>query len=166
MVILLLLLFSPWLFVTHELQDTGLPCPSLSPWICSNSYPLSQWCHPIISFSVIPFSSCPQFSPESGSFPVSQLFTSSGQSIWASLLPMSIQGWLPLGLTGLISMRSKGLSRVSYSTTNWKHRFFSTEPSWWSNSHPYMTTGKPIALTIWTFVGKVMSLLSNMLSWC
>ena len=117
-----------WLFVTHELQHARLPCPSLSPWVCSNSCPLSQWCHPTISFSVTPFSSCPRFFPESGSFIVSRLFTSSGQSIWASLLPMNIQGWLPLGLTGLISTRSKGLSRVFYSTTIWKHRFFSTEP--------------------------------------
>ena len=153
------------LFVTHELQHTSVPCPSLSLWVCSNSCPLSQWCHPTISFCH-PFSSCPQFSPESGSFTVSWLFTSSGQSIGAPFLPVNVQGWPPLGLTGLISVRSNRLSRVFYSTAIWKHLLLSTEPSWWSNSHPYMTNGKSIALTIWTFVGKVMSLLSNMLSWC
>ena len=96
-----------WLFATHELQHARLPCPSLSPWVCSNSCSLSQWCHRIISFSVAPFLSCPQFFPASGSFPMSQLFTSGGQSIGASasesVLPVNIQGWFPLGWTGLRS---------------------------------------------------------------
>ena len=97
-----------WLFVTHELQLVKLPCPSLSLGVCSSSCPLSQWCHPTIASSVIPFSSCLQSFSASGSFPVNQLFTSGGQSIGASasasVLPMNIQGWFPLGLTGLISL--------------------------------------------------------------
>ena len=101
----------------HELQHTRLPCPSLSPGACSNSCPLSQWCHPTISFSVVPFSSCPQFFPASGSFPMSQLFASGRQSIGASastsVFPVNIQGWFPSGLTGLISLVSIGLSRKS-----------------------------------------------------
>ena len=101
----------------HELQHTRLPCPSLSPRLCSNSCLLSLWCHPAISSSVAPFSSCPQSFPASGSFPVSRLFTSGGLSIGvsaaASVFPMNIQGWFPLRLTGLISLQSKGLSRVS-----------------------------------------------------
>ena len=107
----------------HEMQHTRLPCPSLSPGICSNSCPLSQWCHPTISSSGTPtiFSSCPQSFPALGSFPVSQLFTSGGQCIGASssasVLTMNIQGWFPLGLTGLISLLSKGLSKVFSSTT-------------------------------------------------
>ena len=121
----LLLLFSHsdmsdslWL---HGLQHTRLPCLSLSPGACSNSCPLSLWCHKIISSSVIPFSSCLQSFPTSGSFPMSWLFAAGGQSIGASVLasvlPMNIQGWFPLGLTGLISSQSKGLSRVLSSTT-------------------------------------------------
>ena len=131
-----------------------LPCRSLSPRVCSNSCPLSQWCHPNISSSVTPFS-CLQSCPASGSFPVSQLFASGGESIRASasVLPMNIQGWLPLGLTGLISLQSKGLSRVFSNITVQKHQFFTVQLS-----HPYMTTGQAIALTRWTFVGKVMSL--------
>ena len=148
------------------LQHAQLPCPSQSPGACSNSYPLSQWCHPTISSSVIPFSSCPQSFPKSGSFPVSQFFTSGGQSfgtsVSASVLSMSIQDWFPLGWTGWISLQSKGFSRVFSNTTVQKHQFFSTQLSFWSSSH--MTTGKTIALTRWTFVGKVMSLLFNMLS--
>ena len=112
----------------HGLQHARLPCPSLSPRICSNSCPLSQRCHPIISSSVALFSSCLQSFPASGSFPVSRLFTSSGQSIGASasasVLPMNIQSRFPLGLTGLISLLSKGLSRVFSSTTVQKHQFF------------------------------------------
>ena len=92
----------------HGLQHARLPCPSLSPQACSNSYPLNQWYHPTISSSVAPFSSCPQSFPASGSFPVSKLFISGGQSIGdsalASVLPMNIQGWFPLGLTGLVSL--------------------------------------------------------------
>ena len=120
------------------LQHTRLPCPSPIPRACSSSCPLSQWCHPIISSSVVAFSSCLQFFPASGSFPVSRLFASGGQSIGAlasaSVLPMNIQGWLPLGLTGLISLLSRGLSRVFSSTKVWKHQFFSAQPSLWSNS--------------------------------
>ena len=114
----------------HELQYTRVPCPSLPPRACSNSCPLSRWCHPTIPSSVIPVSSCPQSFPASGSFPVSQLFTSGGQSIGASasvsVLPVIIQGCFPLGLTGLISLQSKGLSRVFSSTTVQKHQFFGT----------------------------------------
>ena len=120
-------------------QHARLPCPSLSPRVCSNSCPLSHWCHPIISSSVAPFFSCPQSFPASGSFQMSQLFTSGGQSIGASVsasvLPMSIQGWFPLGLTGLISLLSKGLSRVCSNTTVQKHQFFDIQPSLWSTSH-------------------------------
>ena len=92
----------------HELQHTKLPCPSLSPRVCSNPCPLSQWCYPTISSSVIPLSSCPQSFAASGSFQMSQFFTSGGQSIGASasVLPMNIQDWFPLGLTGLISFKS------------------------------------------------------------
>ena len=120
------------------LQHTRLPCPSLTPRVSSNSCPLSRWCHPTISCSVIPFS-CLQSFPASGSFPMTQLFASSGQSIGASasVLPMNIQGWSPLGLTDWISLQSKGLSRVFSSTTVRKHQFFSTQPSLWSNSHSH-----------------------------
>ena len=109
-----------------------LPCPSLSPWVSSNSCPLSQWCQPTISSSIAPFS-CLQSSAESGSFLMSQLFTSGGQSIGASpsapVLPMNIQDWFPLGLTGLISSLSKGFSRVFSSTTVWKNQFLGAQPS-------------------------------------
>ena len=121
----------------HGLQHAGLPCPSLSPGVCSNSCPLSWWCYPTISSSVTPFSSCPWSFPASGSFPVSRLFTSGGQSIGAlasaSVLPMNIQSWFPLGLTGLI-LPFKGLSTVFSSTTVRKHQLFSAQPSFWSNS--------------------------------
>ena len=185
----------------HELQHTRFPCPSLSPGVCSNSCPLSRWCHPTMSSSIVPFSSClqsfpasVQFShsvmadslqprelqhtsppcpsptpgvysnscpssrlfhptispsvipffclqsfPASGSFPMSQLFTSGCQSTGASasvsVLPMNIQDWFSLGLTGLISLQSKGLSRVFSNTKVQKHQFFGTQPSLWSNSH-------------------------------
>ena len=113
----------------NGLQHARLPCPSLSPG-CSNSCLLSQWCHPTISSSVAPFSSCPQSFPASGSFPMSLLFTSGGQNIGtsasASVLPINIQGWLPSGLTGLISLLYRGLSRVFSSTTVQKHQFFGT----------------------------------------
>ena len=122
----------------HGLQHARLLCPSLSPEVCPNSCPLSWWCYLIISSSVIPFS-CLQFFPASGSFPMNWLFVSSGQSTGASasasVLPMNIQGWFPLGLTGWISLLSKGLSRVFSSTTVWKHQFFGVLPSLWSNSH-------------------------------
>ena len=123
----------------HEPQHARLPCPSLSPGVCSNSCPLSQWCYLAVSSSVIPFSSCPQSFPESGSFSMSQLFASSGQSIGvsasASVLPVNIQAWFPLGLTGLISLQPKGLSRVFSNTTIRKHQFSGGRPSLWSNSH-------------------------------
>ena len=107
----------------HRLQHTWLPCPSPSLRVCSNSCPLSWWCYPTISSSVTPFSSCLRSFPASGSFPTSQLFTSDGQSIGASasVLPMNIQGRFPLGLTGLIPLQSKGLSRV-FSSTIRKHQ--------------------------------------------
>ena len=109
---------------SHELQYTRLPCSSLSPGVCSSSCPLSQWCHPTISFSIASFASCPQSFPASGSFPVIWLFASSGQSIGASasesILLIKIKGWIPLGLTGLISLQSKGLSFSS--TAVWKQR--------------------------------------------
>ena len=130
--------------MSHSLQPHGqqhakLPYPSLPPGACSNSCSLSRWYHSTISSFVVPFSSCPQSFPASGSFLMSQLFASGGQSIGisasASVLPMNIQSWFPLGLTSLISLRSKGLARVFSSTTVWKHQFFSTQPSLWSNSH-------------------------------
>ena len=152
----------------HESQHIRPPCPSPTPGDYSNSCPSSRWCHPAISSSVIPFS-CPQSFPASGSFPMSQLFTwggqSTGVSALASILPMNTQNWSSLGWTGWISLQSKGLSRVFSNTTVQKalifqcSAFFTVQPS-----HPYMTTGKAIALTRWTFVGKVMSLLLNMLS--
>ena len=125
------------LFASYELQYTRLTCPSLFHRICSNSYPLSQWCHPTISPSMTPFSSCPQFSPTSEFFLMNQLFTSGGQRIVASasVHPMNIQDWFPLGLTGLISLLSKALSRIFSSTTVQKHQFFNPQPSLWSNSH-------------------------------
>ena len=123
----------------HGLAVRQAFCPSLSSLSCSNSCPLSQWCHPTISSSVAPFSSCPQSFPASGSFLMSWLFTSGGQRIGASasapVLPVNIQDWFPLGLTGLISLQFKGLSRVFSSTTIGKHLFFSTQPSLWSNCH-------------------------------
>ena len=140
----------------HGLYRARLPCPPLSPGVCSNSCPLSKWCHPTISSSVIPFSSCFQSFPASGSFPMSQLFASGDQSIrasaLASVLPMNIQDWFPLGLTGLISLLSKSLSVLlqhqnSKASILWCSAFFTVHLS-----HPYITTGKTIVLTIWTFV--------------
>ena len=148
----------------HGLQHSRLPCPSTTPGACSNSSPWSRWCHPTISSSVVPFSSRLQSFPASGSFPRSQFFTSGGQSIRtsasASVLNINIQDWFPLGLTGWLSLQSKGLSRVfSNTTVLWLSAFFIVQLS-----HTYMTTRKTIALTRWTFVSKVMSLLFNMLS--
>ena len=124
---------------SHGLQHTRLLCPSSTPKPCSNSCPSSWWCHPTISSSVIPFSSCLQSFPALGSFPMSWLFPSSGQSIRASasasVLPMNIQDWFPLGLTGLISLQSKGLSKVFSNTTVQKHQFFGARLSLWSSSH-------------------------------
>ena len=116
----------------HGLQHARLPCLSF-PGACSNLCPLSRWCHATISSSVLPFSSCLQSFPASGSFPMSQLFTSGGQSIGASastsVLPVNNQGWFPLGWTGLISLESKGLSRVCSNTTVQKHQFFGAQLS-------------------------------------
>ena len=143
------------------------PCPSPTHGVYPNPCPSSRWCHPTISSSVIPFSSCPQSLPASGSFQMSQLFAWGSQSIGvsasASVLPMNSQDW-SLGWTGWVFLQSKRLSRVFSNTTVQKHQFFSTQLSSQSNSHPYMTTGKIIALTRRTFVGKVLSLLFNMLS--
>jgi len=121
----------------HGLQHARLPCPSPSTRACSKSCPLSQWCHTTILSSIIPFSACFQYFPASGSFLMSQLFELGGQSIGASssVLPMNSQGWFPLGLTGLISLQSKWLSRVFSNTTVQKHQFFNAWPSLWSNSH-------------------------------
>ena len=123
----------------HGLQHARLSCPSPTPGVYPNSCPLSWWCHPTISSSVIPFSSCPQSFPASGSFPMSHLFTSVGQSIVVSastwILSMNTQDWFPLGGTGCISLQSKGLSRVFSNTTVQKHQFFSAQLSLWSNSH-------------------------------
>ena len=116
----------------------GFPVPPHLPEF-AQTHSLSQWCHPAVSSSVIPFSSCPQSFPPSGSFPLSQHFASGGQSIGtsasASVLPMNIQGWFPFRLTGLISLQSQGLSVVFFSTTIRKHQFFSAQPSLWSSSH-------------------------------
>ena len=123
----------------HELQHARPPCPSPTPGVYPNSYPSSQWCHPTTSSSVIPFSSCPQSLPASGSFPMSQLFTRGGQSIGvspsASVLPKKSQGWCPSEWTGCISLQSKGLSRVFANTTIQKRQFFGAQLSSQSNSH-------------------------------
>ena len=159
----------------HGLQHPRLLCPSPTPGAYTNSCPSSRWCHPTISSSVIPFSSTLQSFPTSGSSQMSQLFASGGQSIGFSasttVLPMNIQDWFPLGLTGWISLQSKRLSRVFSSTTVQKHQFFGAQlysPTL-TSIHDYdhglwYMTGKTIALTRRIFVGKVTSLLFNMLS--
>ena len=123
----------------HESQHARPPCPSLTPRIHSDSRPSSQWCHPAISSSVVPFSSCPQSLPASESFPISQFFAwggqSTGVSALASFLTKNTQGWSPLEWTGWISLQSKGLSGVFSNTTVQKHQFFRTQPSSQSNSH-------------------------------
>ena len=122
----------------HGLQHARLPYPSPSPEVCSSSCPLRWWCHPTISSSVIPLSSCLQSFPASGSFPISPFFTSGGQSIVsasASVLPMKTQDWFPLWWSGWIFLQSKGLSRVFSNTTVQKYQFFSVQPPLWSNSH-------------------------------
>ena len=123
----------------HGPQHARLPYPSPTPRACSSSCSLSQWCHPAISSSAIPFFFCPQSLPVSESFPMSQFFASGGQNIGASASPsvlsMNIQDWFPLGLTGLISLQSKGLSRLFSNTTVQKHQFFSAQLSLWSNSY-------------------------------
>ena len=143
---------------SHEPQHIRPPCPSPTPGVHPNPCPLSRWCHSTISSSVVPFSSGPQSFPESGSFQMSQNFTSGGQSIVVSastsVLPMNTQDWSPLVWTGWISLQSKGLPQVFSNTTVQKHQFFCAQLSLPSNSHIHnMTTGKTIALTRWTFVG-------------
>ena len=151
------LLFAIFCFITYGCCSVTQSCPTLcdpmdcsmpgfpvidhlSPRACSNSHPTSQWCHPTILSSVIPFSSCLQSFPASGSFLIIQLFASGGQSIEASastsasVLPMNIQDWFPLGLTGLIFLQSKALSRV-FSNITVQKQFFSVQPSLWSNCH-------------------------------
>ena len=132
----------------HGLQHARLPCPSPTLGDCSNSCPLSRWCHPTISSSVFPFSSCLQSFPASGSFPMSHFFASGGQSTGASasVLPMNTQDWSPLGRTGWISLQSKGLSN----TTVQKHQFFGAQLSLWSNSHIHDTH-------TWIYFGVWMS---------
>ena len=146
----------------HVLKHARLPCLSPTPRACLNSRPSHRWCHSTISFSVILFS-CHQSFQASGSFPMSQFFTSGGQSIGvsasASVLPMNIQDWFPLRLTGLISMQSNRLSNSSKPSVLQHSGFLMDQLS-----NPYVTTGKTIALTKWTFVSKLMSLLFNMLS--
>ena len=143
----------------HGWQHARLPCPSPSPRVCSNSCSLGQWCHPTISSSVVPLSSCLQSFPATGSFRMSWLFPSRGQSIGTSTsasVPMNIQDWIPLGLTDLISLQSKGLPRIFSNTTAQKHQFFSVTVQL---SHPYMTPGKNMALAIWTI--PLEAVLSN-----
>ena len=138
-------------FRSHGLQHTRVLCSPLSPRVCSNSRLLSQWCYPTISSSVTPFSSALNLSQRQ-SFPTNPLSTSGGQSIGASasasVLPMSVQGRFPLGLTSWISLQSKRLSRVFSSITTQKHQFFSVQPSLWYNSYIHMMTGKTTALTM------------------
>ena len=147
----------------HRLQHTRLPCPSPTLGACLNSCPSSQWCHPTISSSVIAFSSCLQSFPASRSFPMSQFFASGGVSFStggvsssATVLPMNIQDWFPLRLTGLISLLSKGLSRVQHNSSKasilWCSAFFIVQLS-----HQYVTTGKTIALTRWTLLASNVS---------
>ena len=141
----------------HEWPHARPPCPSPSPRACSNSCPFSRWCHPTISSSVILFSSCLQSFPASGSFPTSQLFASGGQRIdaSASVLPKNIQDWFSLGWTGLISLQSKGLSRVFSNTTVQKHQFFSVQPSlqmtaWYEhNFYMYWETKQCLFALLW-----------------
>ena len=141
----------------HGLQYARLPCPSPTPRACSNSRPSSRWCHPTISSSVVPFSSCLQ------SFPASGGDQSIGTSASASVLPMNIQDWFLLGLTSLISLQSKGLKSLLQSHSS--KASILQHPAFFivQLSHPYMTTGKTVSLTRWTFVSKVTSLLFNML---
>ena len=145
----------------HGLQHAMLPCPSLSPGVCSNSCPLSRWCHPAISSSVTPFSSCPQSFPASGFFPMSQFFTSGNQSIWGFSFSISPSN----EYSGLISFRIDWFDLAVQGTLKSLLQHHSSKASILLHSaffmvqfsHPYMTTGKTIALAIWTFVTKVMS---------
>ena len=151
----------------HGLQHVRLPCPSLSPRVCSNSCPSCRWCHPTTSSSYTPFSSCPQSFPPSGSFPASQLFASGGQSIGAlaSVLPMNIPGWFPLGFDLLDLLAAEGTLKSLLQHHNSKASILRLSAFFMVQlSYPYETTGKTTALTIWTFVSEVMSLLFNTLS--
>ena len=151
----------------HGLQHTRPPCPSPTPRAYSDSCPLSRWCHPAISSSVVPFSSYLQSFPASGSFLMSQFFASGGQSIGvsasASVLPVNIQDWFPLGWTDFLAVQGTLKSLLQHHSSKplilWCSALFIVQ-----QSHSYMTTGKTKALTRQTFVGKVMSLLFNMLS--
>ena len=152
----------------HGRQHITLPCPSPSPGAYSNSWPLSRWCHSTISSFAVLFSSCPKSFPVSGSFLMNQPFTSGGQSIGASasVLPVDIQGWFSLGLTGLISLQSKELSRVFSNTTIQKHQLFSAQPSLWSNfssvqllSHVWLVMTTP-----WTAARQATVSTSNSLN--
>ena len=169
-VITKLLLFFHHPVKSNSLWPHGLqhPCPSPSPDVCPSSCQLHQWCHPAISSSDILFCFCSQSFPASGTFPMSQLFSSGDQNTGASasVVSMNIQGWSPLRLTGLILL-SKGLSGVFSSTTVRRHQFFGVLPFFFFTVHlsqPHLLTGKTIALTIWTFLSRVMSLLFNTLS--
>ena len=134
----------------HELQHARPLCPSPAPRVHSNSCPSSWWCHPAISSSVVPFSSCPQSLPAAESFPMSQPFIwggqSTGVSALASFLPKKSQGWSPSEWIGWTSLQSKGLSRVSSNTTVQKHQFFSAQLSLWSNSHIHIMDFKCLYL--------------------
>ena len=157
------------LFWLYGLQHARPPCPSPSHRACSNSCPLSQWYHPTISSSVIPFCPFLQSFPASGSFPINQFVTTGGQSngasISASELPKNILDWFPLGLTGLILL-SKQLSRVFFSVMVWRHQFFGAQTFLIVQLlHLYSTMGKTIALTIWMFVGKCLCFLICCLGW-
>ena len=140
-----------WLFATLQTATTRLPSFSLSPGVCSNSCSSSQWCCVTISFAVALFSFCLQSFPESRSFPVSWIFTSSDQSIGASasVLQMNIQGWFILRLTGLISLLSKGLLRLFSSTTIWRHQFFTSLSFLWSNSYIHVNSTLLEMLNVW-----------------
>ena len=155
--------------IPHGLQHARLPCLALSPRSCWNSCPLSQWCHPTISFSLTPFSSCSLCISDSKYFPMSQLFPSDGQSTGASasawVLPMNIQDWFPLELTVFISLLSNRLSRDFPKHRDTKESIFCHSAFFTVQlSHPYMTTGKTKVLTVQSFVSQVMSLFFNMLS--
>ena len=153
----------------HELQHSRPPCPSPTPGVYPNTCPLSRWCHPTISSSAVPFSSCPQSFPASESLQISQPFISDGQSIGVSastsVLPINTQDWSPLGWTGWISLQSKVLSSVFFNTKVQKNQFFQCSAFFFIVHLPHscMTTRKTMALTRQTFVDKVMSLLFNML---
>ena len=161
-----------WLFATHDLQHTRPPCRSPIPKVCPNSCPSIWWCYPAISSSVVPFSSpnpSSNSSQHQGLFQGSQFFTSGGQcfgaSISASVLPMNIQDWSPLGLTGLISLQSKGLSRAFSNSAVQKHQFFSAQLSLWSTSHIHIT-GKTVAVTRWTYISIRVQMTSRRDRWC